>query len=82
MSPTSERRDIGAKYANYFRHPSLQHYLILFTEEQMATLHTRAGPGLLTSRVAGLEDSLTLYPPGITLAVSDLFGDLDQAFAD
>jgi hypothetical protein len=37
---------------------------------------------VLKTRIAGIGDRLTLDPPGIAVAVSDLFADLDTAFAD
>ncbi len=37
---------------------------------------------MLKSRIAHMGDRLTLDPPGIEVAVSDFFGDLDSAFAD
>jgi Uma2 family endonuclease len=82
ISPTSTARDIGAKYANYFRHPSVQHYLILFIETRLALLHSRAEDETLKSRIAREGDRLTLDPPGIEVAVSDFFAGLDTAFAD
>ncbi len=82
ISPTSLARDMAVKYANYFRHPSIQHYLILFIENRIAVLHSRAEGEMLKSRIASIGDRLTLDPPGIEVAVSDLFGDLDTAFAD
>jgi hypothetical protein len=44
--------------------------------------HSRAEDDTLKTRIAGLGDRLTLDPPGIAVAVSDLFKDLDSAFAD
>ncbi len=82
ISPTSVARDMGVKYANYFRHPSVQHYLILFIENRIAVQHSRGEGDMLKSRIAGIGDRLTLDPPGIAVAVSDLFADLDTAFAD
>ncbi len=82
ISPTSVARDMEVKYANYFRHPSVQHYLILFIETRLALLHSRAEDETLKSRIAREGDRLTLDPPGIEVAVSDLFAGLDSAFAD
>ena len=82
VSPSSTARDMGAKYANYFRHPSVQHYLLLFIEGRLAILHSRGEGEVLKSRIAREGDSLTLDPPGIEVAVSDFFAGLDSAFAD
>lgn len=75
ISPTSERRDLGAKYKNYFRHPSIQHYLLVFIEELIVVHHRRGPEGVLMSAIAGLDGTLTLDPPGIGIAVSALFGE-------
>jgi Uma2 family endonuclease len=82
VSPTSAARDIAVKYANYFRHPGVQHYLILFIENRIAVLHSRAEGETLRSRIAREGDRLALDPPGIEVAVSDFFAGLDSAFAD
>ncbi len=82
ISPTSVARDMAVKYANYFRHPSVQHYLIVFIENRIAVLHSRSEGEMLKSRIAREGDRLTLDPPGIEVAVSDLFAGLDSAFAD
>ena len=82
VSPSSTPRDMGAKYANYFRHPSVQHYLLLFIEGRLAILHSRGEGEVLKSRIAREGDRLTLDPPGIEVAVSDFFAGLDSAFAD
>jgi Uma2 family endonuclease len=82
VSPSSTACDMGAKYANYFRHPSVQHYLLLFIEGRLAILHSRGEGEVLKSRIAREGDRLTLDPPGIEVAVSDFFAGLDSAFAD
>jgi Uma2 family endonuclease len=82
ISPSTAARDIAEKYANYFRHPSVQHYLILFIEKRIAILHSRAEGEMLKSRIARDGDRLTFDPPGIEVAVSDFFAGLDTALAD
>ncbi len=73
---------MGAKYANYSRHPSVQHYLIVFMEDRLAVLHSRGDGEMLKSRIAKEGEKLTIDPPGLDLAVSDFFAGLDGAFAD
>jgi Uma2 family endonuclease len=82
ISPSTAARDVGLKYAHYFRHPGVQHYLILFTENRLALLHSRSEGETLKSRIARDGDRLTFDPPGIEVAVSDFFAGLDTAFAD
>jgi Uma2 family endonuclease len=82
ISPTSTRRDLAVKFTNYFRHPRVQHYLVVVMESRTVIQHSRAEDDTLKTRIAGLGGRLTLDPPGIAVAVSDLFKDLDSAFAD
>jgi Uma2 family endonuclease len=82
ISPTSTRRDLALKLANYFRRASVQHYLIVLLENRTVIQHSRGEGEALRTRIEDLGGRLSLDPPGLTIAVSDLFGDLDTAFAD
>jgi Uma2 family endonuclease len=82
VSPTSAGRDLAVKYASYFRHPSVLHYLILFLDSRFALHHSRDSGETLRTRIAKEGDRLKFDPPGIEVAVSDLFAGLDSAFAD
>jgi Uma2 family endonuclease len=82
ISPTSTRRDLAWKLENYFRHPSVQHYLIIILESRSVIQHSRGEGDTLRTRIAGADAILTLEPPGIVVAVADLFADLDSAVAD
>lgn len=81
ISPTSTRRDLALKFTNYFRHPGVQHYLVVVLENRTVIQHSRAEGGTLRTRIAAMGDEVTFDPPGISVAVSDLFADLDS-FAD
>ncbi|MBV8577354.1 MAG: Uma2 family endonuclease [Acetobacteraceae bacterium] len=70
LSPSSRARDAGAKLADYFRLPSLRHYLILKTENQTAIHHVRDEQGRIETRIVS-PGALRLHPPGIEL--SDIF---------
>jgi Uma2 family endonuclease len=66
LSPSSKARDAGAKLADYFRLPSVRHYLIVRTEDRTVIHHARADDGAIATRI--LRDSpILLQPPGITL---------------
>jgi hypothetical protein len=72
LSPTTEEIDHGMKLNSYFSLPSLAHYLILDPILRVAIHHTREGrargaPGVYH---AGL---LRLDPPGLDIAIGDLF---------
>jgi len=82
ISPTSTRRDLAVKFTNYFRHPSVQHYLVVVLENLTVIQHSRSEGDTLKTRIAGMGDRLTFDPPGIAVAVADLFGDLDSGFTD
>ncbi len=81
VSPTSARRDLAVKFTNYFRHPGVQHYLVVVLENLTVIQHSRGGDALIT-RIAGAGGTMTFDPPGIEIAVSDLFAGLDSGFAD
>ena len=82
ISPTSTRLDLAVKLTNYFRHPGVQHYLAVVMENRTVIQHSRSEGGTLKTRIAGIGGNLMFDPPGISVAVSDLFKDLGSAFAD
>ncbi len=71
-SPSSRRRDSGAKLDDYFRIPSVRHYLIVKTENRTVIHHRRDAAGAIaTTILRGGE--LRLDPPGIAIAVEAIF---------
>ena len=66
LSPSSRARDTGAKLEDYFRLPSLRHYLILKTENQTIIHHERDDAGTILTRIIR-DGPLHLAPPGIQL---------------
>lgn len=73
VSPSSARRDTGAKLEDYFRLPSVHHYLIVKTENRTVIHHARDTAGQVQTRFLR-DGSLRLEPPGITLEVTAFFG--------
>jgi Uma2 family endonuclease len=71
-SPTSERDDTGAKLVEYFSLASVQHYLIVRTEQNVVVHHRRHGQAIQTS-IAG-DGTIRLDPPGVELEVAALLG--------
>lgn len=67
LSPSTRARDAGAKLEDYFRLPSLRHYLIVKTENRSIIHHARAADGTITTRIIR-GTPIALDPPGITLA--------------
>jgi hypothetical protein len=53
---------------------SLQHYLVADLKRRLV-LHHRRGEGTAIPTEIVREGSLMLDPPGLTLALSDIFGD-------
>lgn len=58
----------------YVRVPSVTHYLVVDPDRRVV-IHHRRGPGeLIETRIAS-SGGLDLDPPGLTLAVADLFAE-------
>jgi len=66
LSPSTSARDVGAKLEDYFRLPSLRHYLIVRTENRTIGHHERGENGIIITRIVR-EGPILLDPPGITL---------------
>ncbi|MGA8198289.1 MAG: Uma2 family endonuclease [Acetobacteraceae bacterium] len=66
LSPSTRARDTGAKLEDYFRLPSLRHYLIVKTENRSVIHHARGADGIILARIVR-EGPIVLEPPGITL---------------
>lgn len=72
LSPSSTRRDLVDKLAGYFQVPSIVHYLVLDSDEKEIIWHRRAAAAWELPAV--LKDGvLRLDPPGIEIAVADVF---------
>ncbi len=71
LSPSTRSVDSGAKLADYFRLPSLIHYLIVRADRRQIIHHRRTGATLETAIVT--DGSITLEPPGITIGLNDIF---------
>jgi Uma2 family endonuclease len=70
VSPSSRRRDTGSKLEDYFRIPSVRHYLIVKTENKVIIHHQRDDAGDLATHIIR-DGVLRLDPPG--LVVTGLF---------
>jgi Uma2 family endonuclease len=73
LSPTIRKVDASLKLAGYFRVPSVAHYLIADPDQPLIIHHARGNNDkILTSIVR--EGALTLDPPGLDLALGDIYG--------
>ena len=72
ISPSSRARDTGAKLEDYFRLPTVRHYLIVSTDSCSVIHHGKGGEGAIVTRILR-GGPLELDPPGITVAVESFF---------
>jgi Uma2 family endonuclease len=72
LSPHSAGRDAGAKLEDYFRLPSVVHYL-LFKTERPALIHHRRHPNGTIETSVHHDGTISLEPPGIPLDLAALF---------
>jgi Uma2 family endonuclease len=73
LSPTTKAHDSGAKLADYFRLPSLRHYLLVRTERPTVIHHRRGEGDVIETRIV-TAGSLQLDPPGIILELDRIYG--------
>jgi Uma2 family endonuclease len=66
LSPSTRARDAGAKLVDYFRLPSVYHYLIVRTEDRAIIHHARNADGTILTQMVR-DGGLRLEPPGITV---------------
>ncbi|HEY7579467.1 MAG TPA: Uma2 family endonuclease [Acetobacteraceae bacterium] len=71
LSPSTEHIDLADKLADYFRVPSIQHYLIVRALRREVIHHRRSGAEIV-SRVINIGD-IVLDPPGITIGLADIY---------
>ena len=72
LSPSTQSIDSNAKLADYFRVPSIQHYLILQTRKREVIHYTRSGTEII-ARVLHLG-TIALHPPGIEFDLTEVYG--------
>jgi Uma2 family endonuclease len=73
LSPRTSSRDVGAKLADYFRVPSIRHYLIARTDRPTIIHHQHGDGDVIETRVV-TDGALQLDPPGITLDLDRIYG--------
>ncbi len=72
LSPSTQAVDSSEKLADYFRVPSIQHYLVVRARRQEIIHHHRAGDDIISRAVN--VGTIMLDPPGIQLAIADVYG--------
>lgn len=73
LSPSSKRIDTTLKLAGYFRLRSLAHYLIVDPMERSVIHHARGAGDTIITRIV-TDGVIALDPPGIELAMNDIYG--------
>jgi Uma2 family endonuclease len=71
LSPGTMATDTGGKLADYFRVPSVAHYLIVHPTRRTVTHHRRTGDGIDTRIV--VKGPITMDPPGIVIMAEEIF---------
>jgi Uma2 family endonuclease len=72
LSPSTQRIDVAQKLAGYFRLPSVAHYLIVDPTQPSVIHHSRGAGDTIVTRIV-TEGIITLDPPGLDLALSDIY---------
>ena len=75
VSPSTRAVDSGAKLTDYFRLPSLRHYLIVNLQARAVAHHRLEDDGAIATRILR-AGRLALEPPGISVAVEAFFASL------
>jgi Uma2 family endonuclease len=74
LSPSTRHIDLSAKLADYFRHPSIAHYLIVDPERPRIIHHARAIDDTILTRIVN-EGAIRLDPPGMEVSMADIYPD-------
>jgi Uma2 family endonuclease len=74
LSPSTQSIDAGDKLADYFRLPSVRHYLLVRTRRREVVHHERLGDRIETRIVN--TGTIALDPPGLVVAMDDFYADL------
>jgi len=72
LSPGTASTDTGAKLADYFRVPSVMHYLIVHPTRRTVIHHRRAVDGIETRII--VNGPITMDPPGIVITAEEVYG--------
>jgi Uma2 family endonuclease len=75
LPPSTQSIDSSDKLADYFRVPSIQHYLIVRTRRREIIHHWRVGPDIV-SRAINIG-TVRMDPPGISINVAEIYSGVD-----
>jgi Uma2 family endonuclease len=72
LSPSTSGTDRAWKLQEYFRLPSLHHYLLVWPDKPQIVHHRRGADGAIETSMETAGD-IRLDPPGITFAVEEVY---------
>jgi Uma2 family endonuclease len=72
LSPSTRHIDLSTKLADYFRLPSIAHYLIVDPDKVRIVHHARGTGDTILTRIVS-DGSIQLDPPGIEIAIDDVY---------
>ena len=75
LSPSPQSIDSSDKLADYFRVPSIQHYLIVRAKRREIIHHSRSGSEIV-ARIVNIG-KIVLNPPGIEIDLAEVYGLID-----
>jgi Uma2 family endonuclease len=73
LSPSSQHIDASLKLAGYFRLPSVAHYFVVDPDQPLLIHYARRNDESILTRIVR-EGTITLDPPGLELALADIYG--------
>jgi len=74
LSPSTSAIDRAWKLKEYFRVPTLRHYLIIWADMQQVAHHRRDDAGDIETQTV-VAGKIMLDPPGIQIAISDIYAE-------
>ncbi len=74
LSPSTQAIDTSTKLTQYFRSPTIIHYLIVVPAKRTAIHHRRGAGDRIETMIRG-DGVIVFDPPGLTLDVATLFED-------
>jgi Uma2 family endonuclease len=75
LSPATQSIDSSDKLADYFRVPSIQHYLIVRAKRREIIHHALSGAEIV-SRAVNIG-AIRMDPPGISIDVAEVYAGAD-----
>ena len=72
LSRSTRHIDLAAKLADYFRLPSIAHYLIVDPQRPRIVHHARRTNETILTRIVN-DGTIELDPPGLEIAVGDIY---------